>query len=95
MKITAAQAKTLRTLIARGGEMNSYAGQPGFYCNSVRPLKLAGLVDNVDCACAWGDPCTREHLVLPGTLGHTYYGRIRINDAGRAALAAYDASKES
>lgn len=97
MNLTPAQIKTLNTLIARGGEMNGFAGQKGFYCNSVRPLARMGLVENVaDCAScsaenvdifAQGHVCDRP-LPTPSRGARMCYQRLRITDAGRAAAAA-------
>jgi hypothetical protein len=88
--LSKAQIKTLRTLIARGGEMNGYAGQPGFYCNSKRPLVTAGMVEHVtQCdGCAehgyYAEQCVRPLAGQKG--GNACYGRIRITEAGRAAI---------
>lgn len=90
--LTKAQATTLRTIVANGGEMNGYAGQPGFYCNSKTPLKRLGLVESIEC-----DGC-REHgwhaskcqRPLPGRGGNACYDRMRITEAGQQALAAHE-----
>jgi len=45
IKISNAQATTLRTISSNGGEMDGYAGQKGFYCNSVTPLAKKGFLE--------------------------------------------------
>lgn len=88
VKLSSAQLKTLRTIIANGGEMNGYAGQPRFYCNSLAPLERMGLVERIGtCGCFSGQACTIEHQPVAGRSGDTCYNRHRITDAGRAAAA--------
>ncbi|MDD4868196.1 MAG: hypothetical protein PHQ28_14075, partial [Mycobacterium sp.] len=42
-------------MIAKGGEMNTFAGQRGFYCHSVKPLIRMGLIERVpECAACAG-----------------------------------------
>lgn len=43
--LSKAQAKTLRTIVANGGQMSALAGQPGFYSNSVPALVRLGLAE--------------------------------------------------
>lgn len=83
-KITNAQRKTLATIIANGGEMNGWAGQKGFYCNSVPVLTRQHLIEPVNCPC--GTECTATEGFTCPTDGQDYYHRVRITDAGRAAL---------
>lgn len=66
-KMSAAQIKTLGTLIARGGEMNSYAGQKGFYTNSVAVLHRLGYVTKpYSCGGTHGD--TSSWSIAGGTV---------------------------
>lgn len=96
-----AQGKTLRTMIARGGEMNGYAGQPGFYCNSVNPLIRMGLLERVDMCegCRANNrrdfatdptvPCERPLTGQKG--GQSCYRRVRVTETGRAAVERWAA----
>lgn len=94
-KLSKAQITTLGTISKWGGEMNTFAGQKGFYCLSVDALAKKGLIEKLGhCACCWPKseteptPCDREHTVLVGQKGgEHFYGRVRITDAGRAAYA--------
>lgn len=75
---TPAQTRTLATIKANGGEMNSYAGQPGFNANSVRALlKVGALVPVPGCGnCKDGTaslPCLR-----PIASSARCYHRVRI-----------------
>lgn len=70
--------------------MNGWAGQRGFYCNSIPPLTRTGLVEGVDCP---GGPGHDDTHFIAGNApyvcpldGQTYYCRIRITDAGRSAI---------
>jgi hypothetical protein len=88
-KLSAAQTKTLGTIVANGGEMNGWAGQRGFYCNSIGPLTRMGLVEPVHCP--GGPNHYDEHFnneadayICPIN-GIQYYGRVRITTAGRTA----------
>lgn len=96
-RLSNAQVKTLRTMIARGGEMNSYAGQPDFYCNSLGPLKRMGLIESVSpCSeCAEGDGRQWENETCQRPLagqkgGGRCYQRVRVTDAGRCAIGTED-----
>lgn len=98
VNLTPAQIRTLRTIIANGGEMNGFAGQRGFRTNSLPPLRRRGLIESVpDCAnCADADIFDHDHVCyrpLPeGTarMINCCYDRHRITDAGRAAIAEAD-----
>ena len=92
-KLSTAQLKTLRTIIAAGGEMNGYAGQPGFYGNSVRPLADRGLLERIPaCApCAANDDWENEVCERPlagQKGGQRSYARVRVTPTGREAVAA-------
>lgn len=90
-KPTTAQMKTLRTIIANGGEMNGYAGQPGFYCNSLTAMVRKGFLEDVEpcatCTANYKDGadkvCDRPLYGKSGV--QRCYGRVRITDAGRIA----------
>jgi hypothetical protein len=89
-KLSAAQIKTLATIIANGGEMNTYAGQEGLFTLSVRPLRVAGLVESIHdcapCSAGWGNGKPTCASPMPGQKGgETCYYRIRVTDAGRTA----------
>lgn len=91
---TPAGLKTLYTVHARGGEMNTYAGQPGFHANSVAKLVRDGhLAEVPNCGACQGEAiyeaahqCERPLAGQGG--GHRCYGRVRITDAGLAAIGA-------
>ncbi len=92
-KLSPAQIKTLTTIAANGGEMNTYAGQRGFYTHSIKPLARLGLVERVEgCEpCAANDDWANEVCARPLAGqggGGRCYGRIRITTEGRAAVAA-------
>lgn len=99
-KLTPAEIRTLRHLVANGGEMNGYA-QPRHYHHSIPTLARISALDGVgyvehvsDCnGCAarnyiGGDhPCERP-LFYAGRRHLDCHYRVRITDAGRAALDA-------
>lgn len=89
-----AQDKTLRTVVANGGEMNGYAGQRGFDGRSVETLVSAGLLECVaDCAsCSSSDDvfdaghvCDRPLAGQRG--GERCWDRVRITETGRKLVA--------
>jgi len=92
---TATGLKTLRTIAANGGEMNSFAGQPGFNVGAawdklLRDGFLAKIPSCPTCKTRnQGDghdlPCERPLIGQKG--GHLCYIRVTLTDAGRAALA--------
>lgn len=94
-KLSKAQITTLGTIIKWDGEMNTFAGQKGFYCLSIDALEKKGMIEKLGhCACYWPEsetvptPCDREHTVLVGQKGgEQFYGRVRVTPAGRAAHA--------
>lgn len=106
VKLTPAQIKTLRTITANGGEMNGYVGQSGFSTKSAEALVRRGLLDEVpDCeSCSkpttsaqWVNgrppyPC--DQPLVGQRFGDWCYQRVRINDAGSAALAANQTDKK-
>lgn len=99
-KPSAAQIKTLRAIIAAGGEMNGYAGQPGFHCNSVKPMAREGWVEMVEpCGkCAANDDWANDVCERPlgGRRGQRRcYNRVRITEAGSAAASTAANEPES
>lgn len=63
--------------------MNSFAGQKGFYCNSVAPLVTAGyLIWKQACeGCATGaSECTQQLSGQRG--GNCCYGRVQMTKDG-------------
>lgn len=79
MKVTNAQAKTLRTIAANGGEMDGYAGQTGFYVNSLRPLHRAGFLESLG---------TTPKMEGDRQVGYLTYNRVKLTEAAREWLAA-------
>lgn len=75
-KITAAQAMTLRTIAANGGEMDGYAGQKGFRTASTGPLAAKGLLELLG--------TTRT----PDGTAFLTYNRVKLTAAGEEWLAA-------
>lgn len=96
VKLTPAQLKTLRTITANGGEMNGYAGQPGFSTRSAQALVSRGLLDEVlPCeSCTKHGPHHCDRPLVGQRNGDWCYQRVRINNAGRAALAANQTNKD-
>jgi hypothetical protein len=89
-ELSAAQRKTLTTLVAKGGEVNGYIKQPGIDVRSLAALVTKGLLDYIGTCECWEtdgvNPCTVDH----GKVDTDWcYERVRINAAGRAAHAAY------
>lgn len=89
-ELSAAQRKTLATIISKGGEMNGYSGQRGIDVRSLPVLVTKKLLDYIGTCECWetdGDsPCTLGH----GEVDTAFcYQRVRVNAAGRAAHAAY------
>jgi hypothetical protein len=77
-KLSRAQETTLRTIRANGGEMDGYAGQPGFYVNSLGPLLRQGLLEDLG--------TTRSYDEAGVCTGFATYNRVRMTEAGYAAL---------
>ncbi len=87
--ISAPQAKTLRAIIAMGGEVNFYAGVKGLDSRCESALIRAGFItEPVTCDCYGGEHCNTEHAPLPHAGGQRCYRRTRITTEGRAAVAA-------
>lgn len=83
------QAKTLRTIAARGGEINFFAGVKGLDARTEGALLKAGLISLVgDGGCGnFDEAVTCEHG--PTSDGsNKCYRRVRITEAGRAAVQA-------
>lgn len=91
VKLSQAQATTLHTMLANGGEMNGYAGQRGFYCNSIPVLVRRGLVERLDMceACsnrpAAGVAVTCQRPLAAQKGGGSCYNRVRVTNSGRDA----------
>lgn len=98
--LTATQAKTLRTLIAMGGEVNFLAGVKGLDSRCEQSLIDNLLVIHLGtCACDSGQPCDRTHRDLTchrnAYANTTCYRRTRITTTGRLALAIHDGDTET
>ncbi len=78
MKLSRAQATTLRTVINNGGEMDGYCGQKGFSVPSLSNLVKRGLLDDLG--------TTQDDKG-----NYLTYCRKAITPAGRDALAAHQA----
>lgn len=75
--LSAAQVKTLRTIVAAGGTMDGWAGQKGFSTRSLPALVRAGLLVSL------GTEVTESGEYLR-------YNRHQVTDAGRAHLNDLD-----
>lgn len=82
-KLTVTQQRILNAVIARGGEVNGYAGQSGLNVLSLDSLVRRGILERVPpCdACSYenrdqGQPCRRPLLDQPG--GTSCYNRMRV-----------------
>jgi len=81
VKLSRAARSTLMAVKAHGGEMNGFAGQPGFYCQSTPKLIRQGLLENL------GTKRDADERMLRDAEGRlTWYLRVRMTDAGYAAL---------
>lgn len=75
--LSAAQVKTLRTIVAAGGTMDGWTGQKGFSTRSLPALVRAGLLVSL------GTEVTESGEYLS-------YNRHQVTDAGRAHLNDLD-----
>lgn len=81
------QAKTLKTIIAKGGEVNFFGGVKGLDARAEGALLKAGLISLIGGCGNFDEAVTCEHG--PTSDGsNKCYRRVRITEAGRAAVQA-------